>query len=308
MSEPLKSTMFTSSNLLIKFVAAAALVSGAVAFTAYVLIGDGNISSDDINTIFDQALQENPELVTTLCEENLNESAVVQAFLQDNSDSSITVDNDVLGTVVYRCTKILVSTTTTVIPSEAPEVAIEDDTTDEDEGENEDYDNEDNDEYTVSVTPECDETLSKEYSNDPSQVTVTVVEATMNYLMGEVYPGILLCWEPMLVDNVEPEQYWVSFGYTLDEYIYNDSTYDTGIIFSVGTAGGYINFDGDEPLLTKYFFETEYFFYDPEETEEFVNDGKLTIYFNIAAYNENTDSSYSDSTKTVSITINDPRD
>ena len=129
MSEPMKSGMFTSSNLLIKFVAAAALVSGAVAFTAYVLIGDGNISSDDINTIFDQALQENPELVTTLCEENLNESAVVQAFLQDNSDSSITVDNDVLGTVEYRCTKILVSTTTTVIPSEAPEVAIEDDTT-----------------------------------------------------------------------------------------------------------------------------------------------------------------------------------
>ena len=129
MSEPMKSGMFTSSNLLVKFVAAAALVSGAVAFTAYVLIGDGNISSDDINTIFDQALQENPELVTTLCEENLNESAVVQAFLQDNSDSSITVDNDVLGTVEYRCTKILVSTTTTVIPSEAPEVAIEDDTT-----------------------------------------------------------------------------------------------------------------------------------------------------------------------------------
>ena len=312
MSEPMKSGMFTSSNLLVKLVAAAALVSGAVAFTAYVLIGDGNISSDDINTIFDQALQENPELVTTLCEENLNESAVVQAFLQDNSDSSITVDNDVLGTVVYRCTKILVSTTTTVIPSEAPEVAIEDDTTDEDEGENEEYDNEDNDEYTVSVTPECDETLSKEYSNDPSQVTVTVVEATIeatgNLFMGEVYPGILLCWEPMLVDNVEPEQYWVSFGYTQDEYIYNDSTYSTGIIFSVGTAGGYINFDGDEPLLTKYFFETEYFFDERELADEFVKNGKLTIYFNIAAYNENTDSSYSDSTKTVSITINDPRD
>ena len=319
MSEPMKSGMFTSSNLLVKIVAAAALVSGAVAFTAYVLIGDGNISSDDINTIFDQALQENPELVTTLCEENLNKPAVVQAFLQDNSDSSITVDNDVLGTVEYRCTKILVSTTTTVIPSEAPEVAIEDDTTPtstsststtiyEDEGENEDYDNEDNDEYTVSVTPECDETLSKEYSNDPSQVTVTVVEATMNYLMGEVYPGILLCWEPMLVDNVEPEQYWVSFGYTQDEYIYNDSTYDNGIIFSVGTAGGYINFDGDEPLLTKYFLETEYFFDSRELADEFVKNGKLTIYFNIAAYNENTDSSYSDSTKTVSITINDPRD
>ena len=305
MSEPMKSSTFTSSNLLIKSVAAAALVSG-VAYTVYVSISDGNISSDEINTIFDQALREDPESVATLCEENLNESAI-QAFLQNNSDSSITVDNDVLGTVVDRCAENLnESATTTVIPSKAPEVAIVDDTTDEDEGENEDYDNEDNDEYTVSVTPECDETLSKEYSNDPSQVTVTVVEATMNYLMGEEYPGILLCWEPMLVDNVEPEQYWVSFGYTLDEYIYNDSTYDTGIIFSVGTAGGYINFDGDEPLLTKYFFETEYFFYDPEETEEFVNDGKLTIYFNIAAYNENTDSYYSDSTKTVSITINDP--
>jgi hypothetical protein len=305
MSEPMKSSTFTSSNLLIKSVAAAALVSG-VAYTVYVSISDGNISSDEINTIFDQALREDPESVATLCEENLNESAI-QAFLQNNSDSSITVDNDVLGTVVDRCAENLnESATTTVIPSKAPEVAIVDDTTDEDEGENEDYDNEDNDEYTVSVSPECDETLSKEYSNDPSQVTVTVVEATMNYLMGEVYPGILLCWEPMLVDNVEPEQYWVSFGYTLDEYIYNDSTYDTGIIFSVGTAGGYINFDGDEPLLTKYFFETEYFFYDPEETEEFVNDGKLTIYFNIAAYNENTDSYYSDSTHTVSITINDP--
>ena len=305
MSEPMKSSTFTSSNLLIKSVAAAALVSG-VAYTVYVSISDGNISSDEINTIFDQALREDPESVATLCEENLNESAI-QAFLQNNSDSSITVDNDVLGTVVDRCAENLnESATTTVIPSKAPEVAIVDDTTDEDEGENEDYDNEDNDEYTVSVSPECDETLSKEYSNDPSQVTVTVVEATMNYLMGEEYPGILLCWEPMLVDNVEPEQYWVSFGYTQDEYIYNDSTYDTGIIFSVGTAGGYINFDGDEPLLTKFFFETEYFFYEPEVAEEFVKNGKLTIYFNIAAYNENTDSYYSDSTKTVSITINDP--
>ena len=303
----MKSSTFTSSNLLIKSVAAAALVSG-VAYTVYVSISDGNISSDEINTIFDQALREDPESVATLCEENLNESAAVEAFLQNNSDSSITVDNDVLGTVVDRCAENLnESATTTVIPSKAPEVAIVDDTTDEDEGENEDYDNEDNDEYTVSVSPECDETLSKEYSNDPSQVTVTVVEATMNYLMGEVYPGILLCWEPMLVDNVEPEQYWVSFGYTLDEYIYNDSTYDTGIIFSVGTAGGYINFDGDEPLLTKYFLETEYFFNDIR-SDEFTKNGKLTIYFNIAAYNENTDSSYSDSTKTVSITINDPRD
>ena len=306
MSESIKSSMFTSSNLLIKFVAAAALVSG-VAYTVYVSISDGNISSDEINTIFDKALQEDPELVTTLCEENSNESAAVQSFLQNNSDSSITVDNDVLDTVEDRCTEILVSTSTTddTTPTSTTTTTYEDEGDNEDY-DNEDYDNEDNDEYTVSVTPECDETLSKEYSNDPSQVTVTVVEATMNYLMGEEYPGILLCWEPMLVDNVEPEQYWVSFGYTLDEYIYNDSTYDTGIIFSVGTAGGYINFDGDEPLLTKFFFETEYFFYEPEVAEEFVKNGKLTIYFNIAAYNENTDSYYSDSTKTVSITINDP--
>ena len=218
MSEPMKSSMFTSSNLLFKFVAAAALISGAVAYTAYVSIGDGNISSDDINKIFDQALQDNPELVTTLCEENRNESAEVQAFLENNSDSSITVDNDVLDTVVDRCTEILVSTTTTddTTPTSTTTTTYEDEGDNEDY-DNEDYDNEDNDEYTVSVTPECDETLSKEYSNDPSQVTVTVVEATieatMNLFMGEVYPGILLCWEPMLVDNVEPEQYWVSFGY-----------------------------------------------------------------------------------------------
>ena len=239
-----------------------------------------------------------------MCKENLNEPTEAQEFLENISDSNISLDNEQLSTVVKRCEEILISTSSTTT------------TTYEDEGDNEDYDNEnydneDNDEYTVSVTPECDETLSKEYSNDPSQVTVTVVEATMNYLMGEEYPGILLCWEPMLVNNVEPEQYWVSFGYTPDEYIYNDSTYDTGIIFSVGTAGGYINFDGDEPLLTKYFFETEYFFDERELAEEFVKNGKLTIYFNIAAYNENTentDSSYSDSTKTVSITINVPRD
>ena len=37
MSEPMKSSMFTGSNFLIKFVAAAALVSG-VAYTVYVSI------------------------------------------------------------------------------------------------------------------------------------------------------------------------------------------------------------------------------------------------------------------------------
>ena len=288
MSEPMKSSMFTSSNLLVKFVAAAALVSGAVAFTAYVLIGDGNISSDDINTIFDKALREDPELVTTLCEENLNESAAVQAFLQNNSDSSITVDNDVLDTVVNRCTEILVSTTTTVIPSESPEVGIDEDADIEDlevEGENEEY-----------FDPECDKTLSKEYSNDPSQVTVTVAEAIYQSWSGPKYQGILLCWEPMLADGVEPQEYLILFGYTLDD----------GLNFGVTTAGS----SDDDPLLTQLFFDEEYWFDGfNEEAEKFVTNGKLTIYFNIEAYIEKTDSSYySGSTKTVSITINDPRD
>ena len=106
----MKSSMFTGSNLLIKFVTAAALVSGAVAYTAYFLIGDGNISSDDINKIFDKALEEDREIVTTLCEENLNESAAVQAFLENNSDSNITVDNDVLDTFENRCNELLATT------------------------------------------------------------------------------------------------------------------------------------------------------------------------------------------------------
>ena len=287
MSEPMKSSMFTSSNLLIKFGVAAALVSG-VAYTVYVSISDGNISSDEINTIFDQALQKDPELVTTFCEENLNESAAVQAFLQNNSDSSITVNNDVLGTVEDRCAEILESTTTTVIPSEAPEVGIDEDADIEDlevEGENEEY-----------FDPECDKTLSKEYSNDPSQVTVTVAEAIYQSWSGPKYQGILLCWEPMLVDGVEPQRYLILFGYTLDD----------GLNFGVDTANSY----DDDPLLTQYFFDEEYWFDGfNEEAEKFVTNGKLTIYFNIEAYNEKTDSSYySGSTKTVSITINDPRD
>ena len=287
MSEPMKSSMFTSSNLLIKFVVAAALVSG-VAYNVYVSISDGNISSDEINTIFDQALQKDPELVTTFCEENLNESAAVQAFLQNNSDSSITVNNDVLGTVEDRCAEILESTTTTVIPSEAPEVGIDEDADIEDlevEGENEEY-----------FDPECDKTLSKEYSNDPSQVTVTVAEAIYQSWSGPKYQGILLCWEPMLVDGVEPQEYLILFGYTLDD----------GLNFGVSTGGG----SDDDPLLTQYFFDEEYWFDGfNEEAEKFVTNGKLTIYFNIEAYNEKTDSSYySGSTKTVSITINDPRD
>ena len=193
-----------------------------------------------------------------------------------------------LGTVEDRCAEILESTTTTVIPSEAPEVGIDEDADIEDlevEGENEEY-----------FDPECDKTLSKEYSNDPSQVTVTVAEAIYQSWSGPKYQGILLCWEPMLVDGVEPQEYLILFGYTLDD----------GLNFGVSTAGG----SDDDPLLTQYFFDEEYWFDGfNEEAEKFVTNGKLTIYFNIEAYNEKTDSSYySGPTKTVSITINDPRD
>jgi|TARA_B100001093_G_scaffold210027_1_gene201708 hypothetical protein len=132
MSEPMKSSMFTGSNLLIKFLTAA-LVSGAVAYTAYVSIGDGNISSDYINTIFDQKLQEDPELVTTLCEENLNESADIQAFLENNSDSNITVDNDVLDTVEDRCNELLATTPSSSLDttSTSPTVSSNETTSDE---------------------------------------------------------------------------------------------------------------------------------------------------------------------------------
>ena len=300
MSEPMKSGMFTSSNLLVKFVAAAALVSGAVAFTAYVLIGDGNISSDDINTIFDQALQENPELVTTLCEENLNESAVVQAFLQDNSDSSITVDNDVLGTVVYRCTKILVSTTTTVIPSEAPEVVIEDDTILV--------------ETTIPVettttttiqSTECDESLSKVVAEDPSQVKVSIIQDAIYakyYDDGGSYidEGILICWEPFSFDGFESEDYWVSFGWTLDDYISaSGGSYDTGLIYSVSSRRD------DEIIRTDKFFMYEYF-YNFDEAKPFIENGKLQIYFQIRAKNESSPNYWSEKTQPVSVIIDIP--
>ena len=60
------SKMKNNSNISFKNkLVAAALVSG-VAITAFVLISDGDISSDDINAIFDEALQENPENHSTL--------------------------------------------------------------------------------------------------------------------------------------------------------------------------------------------------------------------------------------------------
>ena len=294
---------FLNTSLINKLVAAF-LVSG-VAFTAYFLISDGNVSSDDINKIFDEALQEDAELVTKLCEQNLNETLVTQDFLQNISNSNITVDNDALAQVVKRCEEILGSSTNEAINlngADKPDLKITETNNDASEINN-DATETINDATDVQnyLNPECDETLSKEYSNDPSQVTVTVVEATMLHF-GEEYQGILLCWEPMLVDNVEPEQYVITFGYTLDEYIYDDSKYENGIIFSVGTASGYF----DDPLLTKYFFDSEYFF--DETSEEFVKNGNLLIYFYISAYNEKTDNYYSNDTATVSFTINQPND
>ena len=94
---------------------AAALVSG-VAITAFALISDGDISSDDINEIFDEALEENTELVTKLCKENLNETTEAQEFLENISGSSFTVDNNQLATVIKRCDEILNSTTTDMKP------------------------------------------------------------------------------------------------------------------------------------------------------------------------------------------------
>ena len=53
-----------------------------VAITAFALISDGDISSDDINEIFDEALEENTELVIKLCKENLNETTELKNFLK----------------------------------------------------------------------------------------------------------------------------------------------------------------------------------------------------------------------------------
>ncbi len=77
----MKNKMKNNSNISFKNkLVAGALVSG-VAITAFVLISDLDISSDDINEIFDEALEENTELVTKLCKENLNETTEAQEFL-----------------------------------------------------------------------------------------------------------------------------------------------------------------------------------------------------------------------------------
>ena len=266
---------------------AAAVVSG-VALTALGLIGDGDISSDDINKIFDEALQENPELVTKLCEENLNETTAAQEFLQNISDSSITVDNDQLATVVKRCDEILSSTTTTLTPTTIP---VETTTT------------------TTIPSTECDESLSKVVAEDPSQVKVSIIQDAIyaEYYEGDesyIQEGILICWEPFLVDGFDSEDYWVVFGWTLDDYISADgSSYDTGIIYSVSSRWG-PNGNAENPP-TNIFFEYEYF-YDFDEAKPYIENGKLKIYFQIEALNESSPNYWSEKTQTVSVTIDVP--
>src|SRR5210317_1392615 len=265
---------------------AAALLSG-VAITAFVLISDGDISSDDINKIFDEALQENPGLVTNLCEENLNETTAAQEFLQNISDSSITVDNDQLATVVKRCDEILSSTITTLTETTIPVETI---TT------------------TTIPSTKCDESLSKVVAEDPSQVKVSIIQDAI-YAENEgdafyIQEGILICWEPFLVDGFDSEDYWVVFGWTLDDYISADGgSYDTGVIYSVSSRYGP---SGDEEHARTYmFFEYDYF-YNFDEAKPFIENGKLQIYFQIEALNESSPNYWSEKTQPVSVIIDVP--
>jgi len=266
---------------------AAALVSG-VAITAFVLISDGDISSDDIDEIFDEALKENTELVTKLCKENLNETTEAQEFLENISDSSFTVDNNQLATVIKRCDEILNSTTTTLTSTTIP---VETTTT------------------TTIPSTECDESLSKVVAEDPSQVRVSIIQDAIYaeyYDDGESYidEGILICWEPFLVDGLESEDYWVVFGWTLDDYISADGgSYDTGVIYSVSSRYG--PYGDEEPARTYMFFDYEYF-YNFDEAKPFIENGKLQIYFQIEALNESSPNYWSEKTKPVSVIIDVP--
>ena len=272
---------------------AAALVSG-VAITALVLINDGDISSDDINEIFDEALEENTELVTKLCKENLNETTGAQEFLANISDSSFTVDNNQLATVIKRCDEVLNSTTTTLTSTTIPvetTITVETTTT------------------TTIPSTECDESLSKVVAEDPSQVRVSIIQDAIYaeyYDNGESYidEGILICWEPFLVDGLESEDYWVVFGWTLDDYISADrGSYDTGVIYSVSSRYG--PYGDEETARTYKFFEYEYF-YNFDEAQPFIENGKLQIYFQIEALNESSPNYWSEKTQPVSVIIGVP--
>ena len=272
---------------------AVALVSG-VAITAIDLISDGDISSDDINEIFDEALEENTELVTKLCKENLNETTGAQEFLANISDSSFTVDNNQLATVIKRCDEVLNSTTTTLTSTTIPvetTITVETTTT------------------TTIPSTECDESLSKVVAEDPSQVRVSIIQDAIYaeyYDNGESYidEGILICWEPFLVDGLESEDYWVVFGWTLDDYISADrGSYDTGVIYSVSSRYG--PYGDEETARTYKFFEYEYF-YNFDEAQPFIENGKLQIYFQIEALNESSPNYWSEKTQPVSVIIGVP--
>lgn len=272
---------------------AVALVSG-VAITAIDLISDGDISSDDINEIFDEALEENTELVTKLCKENLNETTGAQEFLANISDSSFTVDNNQLATVIKRCDEVLNSTTTTLTSTTIPvetTITVETTTT------------------TTIPSTECDESLSKVVAEDPSQVRVSIIQDAIYaeyYDNGESYidEGILICWEPFLVDGLESEDYWVVFGWTLDDYISADGgSYDTGVIYSVSSRYG--PYGDEETARTYKFFEYEYF-YNFDEAQPFIENGKLQIYFQIEALNESSPNYWSEKTQPVSVIIDVP--
>jgi hypothetical protein len=114
----------------------------------------------------------------------------------------------------------------------------------------------------------------------------------------------LICWEPFLVDGFDSEDYWVVFGWTLDDYISADgSSYDTGIIYSVSSRWG-PNGNAENPP-TNIFFEYEYF-YDFDEAKPYIENGKLKIYFQIEALNESSPNYWSEKTQTVSVTIDVP--
>jgi hypothetical protein len=285
----MNNSSFNISSMSKMFVGAA--VISAVTYASFALISDGDISSDDINAIFDEALQENAETVIELCEENLNETTVAQG-LQIISGLNITVDNNLVATVKKRCDELLNSTTSTLTSTTIPvETTILVETT------------------TTIPSTECDESLSKVVAEDPSQVRVSIIQDAIYaeyYDDGESYieEGILICWEPFLVDGFESEDYWVVFGWTLDDYISADgSSYDTGIIYSVSSRYG-PNGNAENPP-TNIFFEYEYF-YDFDEAKPYIENGKLKIYFQIEALNESSPNYWSEKTQPVSVTIDVP--
>ena len=282
----MNNSSFNISSMSKMFVGAA--VISAVTYASFALISDGDLSSDDINKIFDEALQENAETVIELCEENLNETTVAQG-LQIISGLNITVDNNLVAKVKERCGEILSSTTTTTLtPTTIP---VEATTT------------------TTIPSTECDESLSKVVAEDPSQVKVSIIQDAIyaEYYDGEesyIEEGILICWEPFLVDGFDSEDYWVVFGWTLDDYISADgSSYDTGIIYSVSSRWG-PNVNAENPP-TNIFFEYDYF-YDFDEAKPYIENGKLKIYFQIEALNESSPNYWSEKTQTVSVTIDVP--